>query len=151
MNLEPIAATLLLLAVAYPALAKNKLKDSDYQSATLLSFHTESRGSSCSGKTNGQVDDSGNVTARTSTECSDSQVRIYTIRVGERTLSIEPAATGKQIAKGMATLGWSEVFSKGSVLRDQLPGAQIKVRSDSSGLYVRVGKKESKFKIVEAQ
>ena len=141
---------IVLLLVNF-AHAKGKPKDSDYQPGTLVSFRTATTGSSCSGSTDGKVEDSGNVSATTTSNCQNTTVRIYTIHVGEQTLSVEPAMTGKKKAVGMATLGWSVVLDKGSVLRDQLPGAVIKVRSDPSGLYVRVGKKESKFKVVGAE
>lgn len=143
-----LAIVLLLLNSAH---AKDKPKDSDYQPGTLVSFRTVTTGSSCSGNTDGKVEDSGNVSATTRSNCQDTTVRVYTIRVGDQTLSVEPAMTGKKKAMGFATLGWSAAFDKGSVLRDQLPGAAIEVRSDPSGLYIRIGKKESKFKVVGAR
>ena len=141
---------IVLLLVNF-AHAKGKPKDSDYQPGTLVSFRTVTTGSSCSGSTDGNVEDSGNVSATTRSNCQNTTARIYTIHVGEQNLTVEPGVTGKKKAVGMATLGWSFVFDKGCVLRDQLPGAAIEVRSDPSGLYIRVGKKESKFKIVGAQ
>lgn len=141
---------IVLLLVNF-AHAKGKSKVSDYQPGTLVSFRTTTTGSSCSGSTDGKVEDSGNVSATTTSNCQNTTARIYMIHVGEQTLSVEPAMTGKKKAVGMATLGWSFVFDKGSVLRDQLPGAVIEVRSDPSGLYIRVGKNESKFKVVGAQ
>lgn len=143
-----LVAVLLLSSVV---LAKDKLKPSDYQSGTLVSFRTETRGASCSGSASGKVDNSGNVNASTDSNCVNSRVRVYTIKVGDQTLSIEHAYTGKQKAAALGTLGMSGWFEKGSVLRDQLPGAHIEVRSDESGLYVRVGGKESKFRIVGAE
>lgn len=147
--MKPIVGLLVIVLATY-AFAKDKPKDSDYQPATLVSFRTENRGSSCSGRVDGNVDDSGNVSGRTNSNCTANTIRLYTIDVKGQTLTIEPTETGKQTAKSMATLGWSSILSKGSVLRDQLPGAHIEVRSDPSGLYVRVGKRESKFKVVEA-
>jgi hypothetical protein len=147
---KPVAAVFLLFAVANFSLAKDKPKDSDYQPGVLISFRTQTNGSSCSGRVDGTVGESGQVDAGTRSSCSDRTVRLYTIQVGGQTFTVEPAYTGKQKARGFATLGWSTVFEKGSVLRNQLPGAQIEVRSDSSDLFIRVQNKESKFKIVEA-
>ena len=144
------ALTVLALASVNLTFAKDKFKDSDYRPATLVSFRTQSVGASCSGNVNAEVEDNGQVNGTTNSNCSDQMVRFYTIQVEGQTFTVIPAHTGKQKAVGFATLGWSNAFSKGSVLINQLPGAHIEVRSDPSGLFIRVGKKESKFTIVEA-
>lgn len=143
---------LLLAGCANFALAKDKAKpkDSDYQPATLVSFRTETTGARCSGNVDATVDQNGQVDGTTSSTCKDRTVRLYTIQMDGQTFTVEPTHTGKQKGVALATLGWSSEFEKGSVLRDQLPGAHIEVRSDPSGVYIRVGKRESKFTILEA-
>ena len=81
---------IVLLLVNF-AHAKGKPKDSDYQPGTLVSFRTATTGSSCSGSTDGKVEDSGNVSATTTSICQNTTVRIYTIHVRELPLSLEPA------------------------------------------------------------
>lgn len=144
------ALTVLALASVNLTFAKDKFKDSDYRPATLVSFRTQSVGASCSGNVNAQVEDNGQVNGTTNSNCSDQMVRFYTIQLEGQAFTVVPAHTGKQKAIGFATLGWSGAFEKGSVLINQLPGAHIEVRSDPSGVFIRVGKKESKFTIVEA-
>ena len=140
----------LVCASASCALARDKGKG-DWQPGVLVSFRTVTTGSSCSGNVDAKVDEAGQVNGSTESTCSDRRLRFYTIQVEGQTFVVAPDHTGKQKAVGMATLGWSAAFAKGSVLRDQLPGAHIQVRSDPSGLFIRVGKKESKFTIVEAR
>jgi hypothetical protein len=41
------------------------------------------------------------------------------------------------------------VFTKNSSLAYQLPGTQIKLRSDGKHFFVKVGKRESMYSIVE--
>jgi hypothetical protein len=48
-------------------------------------------------------------------------------------------------------LGWSTAFAKNSCLYGQLPGAHIQIRADGGNYHVRVGKKESLYKLVAAQ
>lgn len=135
--MKTLFLALSIFLLANFAYAKHKPKDSDYQPATLVSFHTEKTGTSCDKQTDGKVDDSGKFGATTEASCSDNKTRIYVVRMGEQTLNLAPASTG-----------WATI--KGSVLRDQLPGAAIEIRSGSSGVYVRVGDKESRFVITEA-
>lgn len=142
--------TILLLIACVPVFAKDKFKESSYKPATLVSFHTEHNGTSCSGNVEATTSDSGQISGTTSSDCSARRIRIYTIQLDGQTIVVMPTHTGKQKAAGMASLGWAGAFEKGSVLRNQLPGAHIEVRSDASGLFIRVGKKESKFLIVEA-
>lgn len=122
----------------------------EYQNGILVSFRDVRTGSSCSGSVNAKADDDGNVNGNSNSSCSDTTERDYTVKIGDQLMVITPALTKKRSGFAIATLGWSEIPRKGSVLRDQLPGAHFMVRSDSSGMYVKVDKKESKFRIVAA-
>lgn len=137
------------LAVAKPP------KDVQYQDGVLVSFKDVATGQHCSsnGSVDGKEDDNGNVTGSTSgtTSCSDRMTRRYTIKVGDSTYVIETALSGGQKAGAVASLGWSEVFAKKSVLWNQLPGTTFKVRSDTHGFYVKLGNRESLYEIVEAK
>ena len=77
---------------------------------------TITSGSNCSsnGTVNGTVDDNGDVsgTSHGNATCSDTTVRLYTIKVGDNTFLVKPVPTVKQKAAAMATLGWSAVFAK---------------------------------------
>ncbi len=146
------------------ASAKDKaLLDSAYQDAMLVKFVTVTTGTSCSHKSNttgtvdattdadGNTDGTVRATTSGSTNCSNDITRYYTISVGEQTFVIEPEMTKGQKGAALATMGWSAVFAKQSVLANQLPGVHILVRSDAAGLWVKVGKRESRFRMVDAQ
>lgn len=151
-----IALVLTLAVLGQPAFAKeNKHADSDYQDAVLVKFVTVTTGSSCSssGDTNGKVDDNGNVSATSSgtTNCANRTKRHYTLSVGQQTFVIEPEPTRGQKGTALATLGWSAAFAKQSVLADQLPGTHVMVRTDADGFWVKIGKRESLYRVVAAQ
>lgn len=140
-------AALLLALFIPPAWAKDKHPNADFQDATLVSFREVATGSSCShyGSTTGNVqastDDNGetsgsiNSTTNGSTSCSDTGWIYYTLQVGEHNFVVHRAPP----------------FFKSSDLKGLLPGTHVLVRTDSKGLYIRVGDKESKFVVVEAK
>jgi hypothetical protein len=152
MRFLPIAALALLSSVAS---AKGKHPDVIYQDAVLVKFITVTTGNSCShnGSTSGKVDDDGSISANSSgtSDCTNLTKRHYTISVGQQTFEIEPEFTKGQKGAALATLGWSAAFAKQSVLSDQLPGTHVLVRSDSDGFWVKVGKRESRYRVVAAQ
>jgi hypothetical protein len=147
-------AVVLLFCCSVSAYAKDKAEP-QYQDGVLISFRTISTGSSCSsyGNTNGSVDDNGKIVSATHStgSCSNNVVRLYTIKVADQTYVVRHAATGGQKATALATMGWGALFMKQSVLANQLPGTHVLVRSDPHGFYVKMGKKESKFEVVEAK
>lgn len=142
---------LFLLCGSLSAVAKEK-QHYEYQFATLVDFRTVHGGQRCSGNgsTHGTVDDSGDIKAETSSSsgCSDTFIKLYTIALADHTFVIKHVLEGGPILTG---LGVNALFARESVLANALPGAQIRVRTDSSGLYVYDGKRESKFSIVEAK
>ena len=151
-----LAIVLSFSLLSQSALAKEKRHpDSDYQDAVLVKFVTVTTGSSCSHRSNtsGEVDDNGNVSARTTghSDCADVTSRHYTLSVGQQAYVIEPELTKGQKGAALATLGWSAAFAKQSVLADLLPGTHVLVRSDADGLWVKVGKRESRYRVMTAQ
>jgi len=139
--MKHLCLCVLFFAVVTLAFAKAKERpDSDYQDGVLVSFRTAAAGSSCSssGTVKGAVDESGNVegTNNSTGSCNDISVRLYTIKVGKNTFVIKHAP---------------ENWNRKSVLEQQLPGFQFKVRTQNDKLYLRVGERESPFFVVEAQ
>lgn len=140
----PIVPLLLLCASIHAQTVQDQ-----YQAAVLVSFKTVSTGSDCSstGTTTGRVNDNGNIKADSdsTSSCSDSEVRLYTVRVGENLFVLRPAS-----AFGGPTPGWVSPFKRCS-LANQLPGTHILIRSHGSGLQVKVGTKESSYTLYGAQ
>jgi hypothetical protein len=125
-----------------------------YQDGVLISFTTVSNGSTCSsnGQTTGTVDSTGTISGKTntSTSCSDNLKRHYTVKVGDSMFVLSPAMSKKAKGAALASLGWSAVFSKNSVLANQLPGTHFQIWSDEDGMHVRIGKRESLYSVVAA-
>ena len=159
----PLALCLLLCGTAWAA----KKPEPVYQDAVLKDFHTEQQGTFCStsGNTNGTVnantDSSGttngtvNATSSASTSCSPRMAAYYTVVMGQHTFVLSPTESGTvAAAKTVAIIAFfpSAFFlKKNSVLYGVLPGTPIKMRSEGGIFYVKVGKRESEYKIVSAQ
>lgn len=115
-------------------------KEAQYQDAVLVSFKDVKNGSSCSssGSIKAKTDDSGDTEGSTSsqTNCSNKIVRQYTIQLGSNTFVL---------VYGYNFLNLHNDLSK------QLPGAHLRVRSDKSRFYIRIGDKEVRYDIVEAK
>src|ERR1035437_1214773 len=107
-----------------------------YQDAVLVSFKDVRTGSSCSssGSVKANTDESGDTEGSTSshTNCSNSAVRQYTIQLGGNTYVL--------------VYGYN-FLNLHNVLATQLPGAHLRIRSDKSGFYVRIGDKEAPYDI----
>lgn len=134
-----IVAVLLSFLLCSQAWAKPH-KDAEYQDAVLVSFKNVNAGASCSssGRVKANTDDSGDTEGSTSsqTNCSNKIVRQYTIQLGSNTFVL--------------VYGYN-FLNLHNVLLKQLPGAHLRVRSDKSGFYVRIGNKEARYDIVEAK
>jgi len=156
------AFVLVFLLTTPVALAKDKVVYS-YQDGILRSFRLEQTGKRCSsdadtdGTISANTDENGNTngtvhtTTTGSTTCHDTQRALYTVKVAENTLVLTPAESGKGTAAGLATLGWSRVFAKNSVLAYQVPGARIQIRSDGKHYFVKIGEHESMYSVAGAQ
>lgn len=145
-----VLALALLLLISGSAFAAQK-PHAEYQDAVLQSFQTIRSGQFCSGSTDGTVSDNGDISASTSTNCRPKTTAQYTIVVGQQTLVISPTRSGKSKAGAMFSMGYSAMFWKDSCLYGELPGAHILIRSDNGIYHVKVGKRESLFRLVAAQ
>ena len=134
-----VNATVLVLLLCSLAWAKAP-KNAQYQDAVLVSFRDVKAGSSCSssGSVKAKTDDGGDTEGSTSgkTNCSNEMIRQYTIQLGSNTLVI---------VYGYNFLNLHNDLAK------QLPGARLRVRSDKSGFYVRIGDREARYDIVEGK
>jgi hypothetical protein len=125
-----------------------------YQDAVLKDFRFVQQGQHCrtnggsTGTVNANTDDSGytngslNSTSSSVTNCSPNMVALYTITIGEHEFVLTPRRlpfSGSLIAAP---------FRKNSDLAGLLPGTGIKIRSEGDTFYVKVGKRESAYKIV---
>jgi hypothetical protein len=128
-----------------------------YQDAVFKDFHYSQTGQSCttSGGSNGTVDahtnSSGhtsgtvNTTSSATTDCSINRMALYTITAGEHEYVITPRHlpfSGSPIAAA---------FRKNSDLYGVLPGTPLKIRTESENFYVKIGNRESVFKLVSAK
>jgi hypothetical protein len=134
-----LAATGLCFLLCAQAWAKPH-KDANYQDAVLVSFKDVKGDSSCTstGTVKANTDSSGDTTASTASEtnCRNRIVRQYTVQLGSNMFVI---------VYGYNFLSLHNDLSK------LLPGAHLRVRSDKSGFYVRIGDKEARYNIVEAK
>lgn len=146
----------LLLCLVIPAMASSK-EEPTYQDGTLKDFKTVQQGQHCStsggsdGTVNAHTNDSGytdgtiNTRSSSSTNCSPNIVPFYTITVGEHEYVVTPhRAPFSNSPLVMA-------FHKNSDLSGVLPGTVIKVRTEGENFYVKIGKRESIFKLVSAR
>jgi hypothetical protein len=144
----------LLASCCGPVWASSK-SEPVYQDGVLVSFFSITTGSSCStsGTVKGQVNDDGAVSGSTNdnTNCSNNESRRYRIKVGDNAYVLRHTLSGGQKAAALASLGWGAMFMKQSVLANLLPGTPIKARSDGTGFFVKVGKKESRYEVIAAQ
>lgn len=134
-----------------------------YQDGVLISFRTETAGSLCSqtantsGTVHANTDDAGNTdgnmnaTTTGYSNCSNTRRALYTVKSGNNILVLSPALSEKAAVRGMATMGWSFLFTKNSVLAYQLPGTHFLLRADGKHYFVKLGKRESMYEIVEAK
>jgi hypothetical protein len=160
-----ITLTVALLASGCGTAWAAKKPEPVYQDAILKDFHTEQQGKHCStsGDTNGTIKadtdsdgtTNGTVTATTtsSTSCTPRMVAFYTVVMGDHTFVLSPTESGGvAAAKGVAIIatgGMGAFFlKKNSVLYGVLPGTPIKMRSEGGTVYIKVGKRESEYKIV---
>lgn len=163
-SLPIFALTIALFASGCGTAWAAKKPEPVYQDAILKDFHTEQHGTFCStsGDPNGTIkadtDSSGttngtvNATSSASTSCSPRMAAYYTVVMGDHTFVLTPTEPGAATAvKAVAIIAFfpSAFFlKKNSVLYGVLPGTPIKMRSEGGTVYIKVGKRESLYKIV---
>lgn len=80
-----------------------------------------------------------------------NQTGYYTVDIGGQTFVLYPAPSLAKAGGVFLTMGIATAFYRSSVLYGQLPGTPLKIRSDGNGdFYVRVGKRESEYKLAAA-
>lgn len=131
--MKQVLAVVLMTLAATCAVAKDKPKDSDYLEGKLVSFERIKDGASCSSTGAGTVSDDGAVKTTGTTDCSSDYVSHYTIGVGDHVYVLSP--------------GFS-LFMKDTVLYLQPIGTAVKLRVHKSKAYVKVGDRESAYRIV---
>jgi len=137
-----------ILVVAQVGTCAAQKADIDYQDGVLVGSITENTGTTCSGTVNGQVDDNGNITGRSesSGNCVNTVTHFYTVRVGETIITLRRTVTTSGKAMALATMGGA--FMNQSVLADEHPGAQFKIRIEDGSAHVKIGGRESVYRIV---
>ena len=137
-----------ILVVAQVGTCAAQKADIDYQDGVLVGSITENTGTNCSGTVNGQVDDNGNITGRSesSGNCVNTVTHFYTVRVGETIITLRRTVTTSGKAMALATMGGA--FMNQSVLADEHPGAQFKIRIEDGSAHVKIGGRESVYRIV---
>jgi hypothetical protein len=151
----------LVLLIALPALAKDKTQYT-YQDGVLEAVKRVVSGSTCSsngdttGTVNANTDTSGQTNGtvkadtKTSTTCGNLYQWLYTVKTGDVVYVLTPTHSAGARVGTAVSLGWSRFFLKDSTMANQLPGTKIKLRSDPSGIYVKVGDRESLYRVVSA-
>ena len=112
------------------------LAPATYHDGTLVSFPTQSSGSSCPGSSQ-QI-------------CNDYQAE-YMVKSEGILYALTPVNSTTGSVAQTATLGWSKAFSKSSSLYHQQLGTAVQLRDDGRHLFVKVGNRESKYSAVEAR
>ena len=143
-----------VISFALPSWAVQR-GDAGFQDAVLVRYENVLTGTNCQTSGSPHSEGTGDGTVETqgtaTTECSDVFYRHYIIRVGENTYVLARSSSRKSQGFGLATLGWAHAFEKESVLANLLLGTQLKVRTDADGFHIKVGKRESLFKVLAAQ
>ena len=144
----------LLLCLSTCAFAKD---EPTYQDGTLKDFKTVQQGQTCrtaggsSSSVNTNTSDNGITTGSidtssgASTRCSPNMVAFYTVTVGEHEYVVTPHHMP------LSSSPIAMAFHKNSDLAGVLPGTPVKVRTEGDNFYVKIGKRESTFKLVSAK
>ncbi len=136
----------LLLLLSLPTFAKDK-QQLTYQDAVLKAFRVETSGSNCSNDIHDDVDGG----ARGTFSCSDTERSLYTIQVADITLVLTPEQSAGTKAGAALSAGWSTRFARDSVLANRLSGTPILLRADGKHYFVKIGKRESMYSVVESR
>ncbi len=75
-------------------------------------------------------------------------VAYYTVVMGAHVWVLTPAVTLARAGTVLLTAGFGAMFLKNSTLAGVLPGTPVKMRSEGGNIYVKVGKRESEYKII---
>lgn len=111
-----------------------------------------SSGQSCSTSATTNATATGNSTATANitanTTCSPTRQALYTVAVANQVMVITPTISR---TAALLTLGWSAVFAHDSCLYGALPGASFKMWGEGGKYHVKLGKRESVYRLVSMQ
>jgi hypothetical protein len=147
---RPLTSLLVLLSI--PLTLAAATDSAVYQDGVLTKIRTTVIGNSCTTSTQTDAATYGNTARRTldaSARCSDIHGAIYTVQVGNTEYELTPDHS--RAARASAYLPLSATFLKQSSLANHLPGTAVKFRRDEDGFLVRVGKRESRYRIFVAR
>jgi hypothetical protein len=147
---RPLTSLLFLLSI--PLTLAAATDSAVYQDDILTKIRTTVIGNSCTTSTQTDAATYGNTARRTldaSARCSDIHGAIYTVQVGNTEYELTPDHS--RAARASAYLPLSATFLKQSSLANHLPGTPVKFRRDEDGFLVRVGKRESHYRIFVAR
>jgi hypothetical protein len=108
-----------------------------YHDGTLVSFSMPASANKCAGGSE--------------QTCSDVNRAQYIVKSEGILYAVTPVSSATGTIAERATLGWSKAFSKSSSLYHQQLGTALQLRDDGRHLFVKVGKRESKYSAVEAR
>lgn len=123
-----------------------------YQDGTLTKVRTIVTANACSGSRTNDAAAYGNTARRNivgSANCYDMKGTIYTVAVGGKEYDLSPARSLG--ARATAWLPLSSAFVKESSMANHLPGTPVKIRADDDGIFVLVGKRETRYQVFDAQ
>ena len=111
-----------------------------------------SSGQSCSTSATTNATATGNSTATANTTanttCCPTRQALYTVAVANQVMVITPTISR---TAALLTLGWSAVFAHDSCLYGALPGASFKMWGEGGKYHVKLGKRESVYRLVSMQ
>jgi hypothetical protein len=143
-----------LAASCVVAVAKPKAA---YQDAVLKNFSSErhqtrcasseknSSGLSSRGSGGGSNSASGRSGANGAAPCGVHVVSVFTVVADEHVYVLTPALLGEY-----APTGLGRFLVRSPSLEGALPGTPVKMRSDGGDIYIKVGNRESEYKLVSA-
>jgi hypothetical protein len=122
-----------------------------YQDGVLTKVRTTVVDNACSSSTQSDAATYGNTARRTidaSARCSDIRGAVYTVKVGETEYQLTPDHS--RVARASSYLPLSATLLKQSSLANHMPGTAVQLRPDDDGFLVRVGKRESRYRVFVA-
>jgi hypothetical protein len=108
-------------------------------------------GNACTSATQSDAATYGNTAKRTldvSARCSDVRGTIYTVHVGDTDYELTPDHS--RAARASSYLPLSATFLHQSSLANHMPGTAVELRSEGGAFFVRVGKRESEYRVYTA-
>lgn len=146
------------------AFAKDKPR---YQDGVLVNFRMVETGTGCdsssstSGTVNATTTDegygmsntSGTIDSKTTSSggCTINRSPIYKVSIGSHIYALEPSLSPRKRFVAIVPVA-GLALARNSVLYGVTPGTPIKISSDGNGIFhIKIGKRESRYKLVGAQ